>query len=104
MLKINVLEKKLVFISSSCCVIFWRKQTDSNENKNMFIWENENEINVNETAIEKNVKKWLKFCKFPKNIYIIEQKEIRKEVCKQVVKNWTFRGKHGKKLNRNALY
>jgi hypothetical protein len=37
---------------------------DSNENKNMFIWENENEINVNETVIEEKVKIWLKNTSF----------------------------------------
>jgi hypothetical protein len=49
---------------------------DSNENENKFIFENENEINVNEIVVDENVKKTLKMQVSKQNI--VEQKEIKK--------------------------
>ncbi len=54
--------------------------------------ENENSLNVNESVIEKDVE-WLEENEIfeTKNNVI---KEMKKKICKQVLKNYMFNGKH----------
>ncbi len=54
--------------------------------------ENENSLNVNENVIEKDVE-WLEENENFQTKYNVI-KEMKKKVCKQVLKNYMFKGEH----------